>query len=268
MDIGRDQIRDRCTEAVFERGETYRAEGRIQRRDRFGSLVTATVQGSRLYEVTVGLTEEAVSTTCTCPYTGPGDCKHVVAVLLDVTENPPADESERIETVIDDVSFDDLRSFVVDELARSPEMRERFLARFGDTFETSVDEFRADVERLFGEHARDDGIVVEAIGFSRFLEPADRYRERDRYRAAATIYRALFEGIEQNMDRIDAAYDHYTETFQTALDRYVECVQAADLSDDGYQARVDAISDRTTGAVDYLAERYAAALETLRTECE
>jgi uncharacterized Zn finger protein len=268
MDIGRDQIRDRCTEAVFERGETYRAEGRIQRRDRFGSLVTATVQGSRRYEVTVDLTEEAVSATCTCPYTGPGDCKHVVAVLLDVTENPPADESERIETVIDDVSFDDLRSFVVDELARNPETRERFLARFGDTHEQSVDEFRADVEQLFDEHTIDHAVVVEAIEFSRFLNSADRYRKRGRYRAAATIYRALFEGIEGNMDRVDAAYDHYTETFQTALDRYVDCVWEADLSDDEYQAHVDVISDRTTEAVDYLAERYVSALETLRTESE
>lgn len=265
MNVERDQIRDRCTAAVFERGQTYRAEGRIQRRNRFGSLVTATVQGSRLYEVTVDLTEETVSATCTCPYTGPGDCKHVVAVLLDGTENPPADESERIEGVIDDVSSDDLRSFVVEELARSPEMRERFLAQFGDTLGKSVDEYRTDVEQLFDEPARDDGLVVEATDFSRFLDSADRYRDRGHHRAAATIYRALFEGIERNMDRVDAAYDHYTETFQTALDRYVECVRAADLSDDEYQAHVDVISDRTTEAVDYLAERYAATLETLRT---
>ena len=104
--------------------------------------------------------------------------------------------------MIDDVSFDDLRSFVVDELARNPEMRGRFLAQFGDTLEKSVDEYRADVKRLFGEHVRDDGIVIEAIDFSRFLESADRYRERGRHRAAATIYRALFESIERNMDRI------------------------------------------------------------------
>lgn len=268
MNIGRDQIRDRCTAAVFERGQTYRAEGRIQRRSRFGSFVTATVQGSRLYDITVDLTEEDISTTCTCPYTGPGDCKHVVAVLLDVTENPPADESERIEGVIDDVSSDDLRSFLVEELARNPELRERFLARFGDTLQKSVDEYRTDVEQLFDERATADGIVVEAIDFSRFLDAANRYRDRGHHRAAATIYRALFGSIERNMDRVDAAYDHYMETFQTALDRYVECVQAADLSDDEYQARVDVISDRTTQAVDYLAERYVAALETLRTESE
>jgi len=268
MNIGRDRIRDRCTEAVFDRGQIYRAEGHIQRRNRFGSLVTATVQGSRLYEVTVDLTGETVNAACTCPYTGPGDCKHVVAVLLDVTEKPPADESERIETVVDDVSFDDLRSFVVDELARNRETRERFLSRFGDTLEKPVEEYRVTVERLFDEHARDDGIVIEAIDFSRFLESANRYRERGRHRAAATIYRALFEGIERNMDRVGAAYDHYIETFQTALDRYVECVQVADLSDAEYRTRVDVLSERTTEAVDYLAERYGAALEALRTESD
>ena len=95
MDIARDQIWDRCTEAVFGRGQIYCAEGRIQRRDQFGSLVTATVQGSRFYEVTVDFAGEAISTTCTCPYTGPGDCKHVVAVLLDIIENPPADRFRR-----------------------------------------------------------------------------------------------------------------------------------------------------------------------------
>jgi uncharacterized Zn finger protein len=108
--------------------------------------------------------------------------------------------------------------------------------------------------------------AVEAINFARVLDSADRYRERGCHRAATTIYRPLFEGIERNIDCVDAAKDHYTETFQTALDRYVECVRAADLSDDEYQAHVDVISDRTTEAVDYLAERYAAALETLRTE--
>ena len=56
----------------------------------------------------------------------PRDCKHVVAVPLDVIENPPVDESERIETVIGDVSFDDLRSFVIDELARNPRCASNF----------------------------------------------------------------------------------------------------------------------------------------------
>ena len=169
---------------------------------------------------------------------------------------------------LDDVSFDQLRSFLFEELARNPEMRDRFLARFGDAPEKSVDEYRAEVEQLFDEHTTDYPVVVEAIDFSRFLESADQYRERGHYRAAAMIYRALFEGIEENMGRVDAAYDHYAETFQTALDSYVGCVLATDLSDDEYEAHVGTLSERAAESVDYLAERYVTALERLRTEYE
>ena len=45
---------------------------------------------------------------------------------------------------------------------------------------------------------------------------------------AATVYRALVEGIDDNEVRIDAAYDHYAKAVQSALDEYVECVLAAD----------------------------------------
>lgn len=266
MEVGRDRIRDCCTEAVFDRAQNYRDEGRIGRLERFGSLVTAAVQGSQLYEVTVDFAGEGLESTCTCPYTGPGDCKHVVAVLLEIEENLPPDESNRVESALDDVSFDELHSFLLNELARNSEMRDRFLAQFGAASEKSVDEYRAEVEQLFDEHTTDYPVVVEAIDFSRFLDSADQYRERGHYRAAATIYRAVFEDIEENIDRVDAAHDHYAETFQTALDSYIECVLMTDLSDDAYQAHVDTLSERGAESVDYLAERYTTPLKRLRTE--
>ena len=38
-------IRDQCTDAVFERGQNYQQEGRIQQIDRFDDIVTPTVEG-------------------------------------------------------------------------------------------------------------------------------------------------------------------------------------------------------------------------------
>jgi hypothetical protein len=79
MNVDRETIQNRSTEAVFERGENYRDEGRIQRLERFyrstealivsawdacrlilstvpspgiDDLVTAAVSGSKLYDVT------------------------------------------------------------------------------------------------------------------------------------------------------------------------------------------------------------------------
>lgn len=78
---------------MFEPGQKYRNEERIQRIERFDDVVTAVVQGSSRYDVTVERGEQAIDARCTCPYDGAGECKHVVAVLLDVATDPPRDES-------------------------------------------------------------------------------------------------------------------------------------------------------------------------------
>ena len=100
MNVTQDTITDRCTEAVFERGENYYQDGHVQQVDRFDDLVTATVEGSRLYDVTIEFDGRSPDTRCTCPYDGGGDCKHIVAVLLDIAAGPPADDSDRVEGVL------------------------------------------------------------------------------------------------------------------------------------------------------------------------
>lgn len=264
MTLDEKHVRNRCTDAVFERGRSYRSEGRIQRLDRFGDTVTARVQGTRRYEVTLDVGENDTEGGCTCPYDGPGWCKHVVAVALAVAAGPPPDNSERVETVLDDVSTDELRGFVRDALAEHAAMREQFLARFGDDHR-SVDEYREEIAQLFDESA--DPMVFEAIDFSRFFDIAEQYRTRDRYLAAATVYRALFEEIDEKDNLIDGAYDHYARTIQTALDGYADCVLGADPTPEEFDTYAGVLETRATTeprindevfwrALDDLEERY------------
>ena len=161
--------------------------------------------------MTVELGGNTTDTRCTCPYDGAGECKHIVAVLLDVVADPPGDESDRVGSVFQDVPADDLREFVRDALAVRPDLRDRFLARFGDEGKP-FEEYRAEIERLFDQHTQDYPVVTNAIDFSHFFNIAEQYRERDRYLEAATVYRGLFEGIDDNEVRIDAAYDHYAKS--------------------------------------------------------
>ncbi|WP_245575982.1 SWIM zinc finger family protein [Haloplanus natans] len=245
MDLDKAKIREACTDAVFERGRNYRDERRIRRIERFGGVVTAAVRGSSLYDVTVELGENTIDARCTCPYEGAGECKHVVAVLLDVVADPPQDESERVDGVIEDVPPDDLRAFVRDALAENPDLREQFLARFGDSGK-SVEEYRDEIQESFDQHTQHYPVVTEAIDFSHFFEVAERYRGRERYRAAAITYRALFEGIDDNYTRIDAAYGRYTKSLQSALDGYVECVLAADPDQDEFEKYRGVLEDQAT----------------------
>lgn len=265
MPINENSIRDLCTDAVFERGENYRDEGRIRRLSRVDDTVTATVQGSRRYELTLDLSADRFTPQCNCPYDGAGECKHVVAVLLDLADGLPADEGERIERTLEDVGFEDLRAFVRDELAHNAAMRERFIAEFGDTPTKSAEEYRKEVDRLFEDHTDEYPVVVDAIDFSRFTDLAERYRERENYRQAAAIYRALAAGIDGNIHLVDAAYDHYAQAFTSALDAYVECVSLADLDADEQRAHVEFLSKRANEeGTDYHREHFRTALTDLR----
>jgi uncharacterized Zn finger protein len=262
MDLDETIIRSLCTDAVFERGRNYRAEGRVRRIDRFEDLVTAAVQGSSRYDVTVELGGTGIDARCTCPYDGGGACKHVVAVLLEVAADPPEDESGRIEAAIEDLSTDDLRAFVRDALAEHPELRDRFLAQFGDTGR-SVEAYREEVEQLFDEHTRDYPVVTDAIDFSHFLDLAEQYRERDRYPDAATVYRAVFEGIDDNEVLIDAAYDHYARTMGSALDGYVDCVLAADPGPEAFERYAGVLEARASSDPPVNSGQFRRALEDL-----
>jgi len=260
MDVDEETVRNRSTDAVFERGQNYREEGRIQQLDRFDDLVTATVSGSKLYDVTIEFGGRSIDTTCTCPYDGRGDCKHVVAVLLDIATGAPQDESERVEAVLEDVSADDLRAFVRDALAEHSELREQFLARFGDDHK-SVEEYREEIAHLFEQHA--DPVVFEAIDFSRFFEIAEQYRDRERYLAAATVYRAVFEEVDEKSNWIDGAYDHYARTIQTAIDGYADCILATDPTPEEFDTYAGVLEARASTEPPINNEQFRRALDDL-----
>ncbi|OYR68849.1 SWIM zinc finger family protein [Halorubrum ezzemoulense] len=260
MNIDTETIRDRCTDPVFDRGQTYRREGRIQQLNRFDERISAVVSGSNPYDVTVKLGSQSLETRCTCPYDGQGDCKHVVAVLLAIADDPPEDGSERIDSVLADVSDEELRTFVHKILATHSRAREQFLAQFGDEHK-SVDEYRQEISHLFEQHA--DPVVFEAIDLSRFFDIAEQYRERDRYLAAATVYRAVFEEVDEKFTWIDGSYDHYAQTLQTALDGYGDCVLAADPNPEDFETYAGVLETRAAKESEINNRQFWRALDNL-----
>jgi len=80
---------------------------------------------------------------------------------------------------------------------------------------------------------------------------------------AATVYRALFEGTDDNDVSIDAAYDHYDEALQSALDGYVECVLAADTDRGEFEKYSGVLEDQTTSAHPANTEQFYRAIDSL-----
>lgn len=268
MSVDRAAIRELCTEAVFERGQNYYAEGRIRDRRRVDDVVTATVEGSKRYDVTLSLSEPDFDPWCTCPYDGPGECKHVVALLLSLIDELPEDEGERINEVFADIETSALQAFVREELARDDAMLDRFLAEFGAASEKSHDAYREDVVKLFEEHTEEYPVVFEAIDFSRLTDLGERYRAQGNYRQAAAVYRGLVTGIDDNVELVDGAYDHYATVFRNGLDALVACVAAADLSPSEYDEYEEFLVKRIESGTHVHREEFERALSELEDAIE
>lgn len=268
MQVTNTTIRDLCTAAVYERGETYLAEGQIQQLSRFDDTITAVVRGSRDYDVQLYLTADGFAPQCSCPYDGPGVCKHVVAVLLRLEDEPPENMADRIESVLHDADADKLREFLGEELQSNPALANRFFAWFGEPTAQSVDEIRADIDRLFEETNPEYPVVFDPIDFSKFFDLAATYRERDEHQLAATVYRALIEGFDDNMDSVDGAYDHFAETVQTALDSYVDCLANADFAAEEQTASLDFLKNRAASGIPHLRDRFQNAANELAEQLD
>lgn len=268
MDITEDAVRDLCTDAVFERGERYRSEGRIREIHRVDSTVTAVVIGGRQYDVRVDLATDGFAPWCDCPYDGPGTCKHVVAVLLRCVDDPPPDKGDRLDAALDGADADELRAFLREELATDANLRDRFLVRVGEPTRQSADELRTSIDRRFEETNPKYHVVFEPIDFTQWFDLANEYREQGQYASAATVYRALVKSLDDNMERVDGAYDHFSSAFSRALDGYVGCVATAERDADAVTDAVAFLNERAMSGTPFLAEHFEKAAVELREKAD
>ena len=264
MDVTQDAVRDICTDAVFERGERYLVEGRIREIHRVDTTVTAVVSGSRQYDVRVDLATDGFARWCDCPYDGPGACKHVVAVLLRCVDDPPPDDGDQLDAALDGADADELRTFLRDELAADADLRSRFLAHVGEPTRQSVDGLRTSIDRRFDETNPEYHVIFEPIDFTQWFDLANEYREQGQYASAATVYRALVESLDDNVERVDGAYDHFSRAFSRALNGYVDCVATAEGDADTVADAVAFLEERATSGTPLLAEHFEKAAVDLR----
>lgn len=266
MTVDDADVRDLCTDAVFERGATYHRDGRVREVHRIGETVTARVRGSESYDVRIesGDDGDVTAAQCSCPYDGPGLCKHVVAVSLAMGEGDCEDGPD-LESHLERASDDDLREFTRQALRHHPDLREQFLSIVGEPPDRSIEEYREDVDALFEEHTEEYPVVVNAIDFSRVTDLAERYRERRAYEEAARVYAGLADAIAASANLVDGAYDHYAQTHRNALEGYVDCVKSADLDDEAFEEYAGHLASRRQAVVDYYADQYARALQDLES---
>jgi uncharacterized Zn finger protein len=126
MPITEATIRNLTTVQSYERGQDYYRRGMVYDVQKRGDALIAEVEGSGYepYKVTVEVTEdEVLSTWCTCPYDGGGDCKHIVAVLLTYLHKPDQiTERSTIDDLLTNLGEAELRELLTNLLETEPHL--------------------------------------------------------------------------------------------------------------------------------------------------
>jgi hypothetical protein len=277
MNVDRSTIQNLCTDPVFDRGQNYHEDGRIQRLDRFDEIVTAVVRGSSPYDVTVEFGGNSIDTRCTCPYDGGGECKHIVAVLLAVedreieaesTATAAQTETVDIASLLEQTSAEELRTFLLEMFKDDRDIRERFVAFTGEEPGKTLYDYKSEIERLFSDAASRGGWVEYGawIDFSQYHELAKTHRARGHVDAATDIYRALAEVISENMDRVDDSSGHYGHELERALESYAETLDEQELDHEDKRPYIEyLVGESVTADYEFVSDTYEEALQTLCT---
>lgn len=275
----RDEIRSLCTEQSFERGITYYNQDRILELAVDGREVTATVRGSSDYQVSAVIEDDTIRTSCSCPYDYAGDCKHIVAVLLAVEYQgadlgtgksgaPVSHSAPDVETLVEQTTAEELRTFLLEILEDNREIRDRFLAFSGADVGKTLYDYKREIDRLFNDAAGRHGMINydTRISFSKYHDLAETRRNQEDVETATTIYRALAETIRENLDRIDDSSGHYGRELERAVAGYAETLVEADLDHEQKRPHIEYLFEEFVEAdYGFASDYYDDALRTLCT---
>ena len=277
IDLDEDDLRQLCTESSFSKGERYFEEGRVRIKEATPSRVKAVVSGTENYQVEIEMGEE-FSGECDCPYDWGGLCKHIVATFLSIIRDEGEIENlteksnsewESAKSLLKRADPDALRSFLLSEMEKRPDLVNRFKAVFGKEGEgRSLDDYKAEVESLYDD-VEYHGYVPygEDVDFSSLTDLSKLYIKKGDFLEAAKIYQALAETIADKIDDVDDSYGNYGGEFSNSIDAFTDCIVKAGLDADGRRPYIKYLFDEyMRGDPDYFQSDYSIALDKLCCE--
>ncbi len=176
--ITESDIRKRGNASTWSRALRYHQDDAVRRVVWQAPRLTAEVYGSQPepYEVSVAFDgNQIVSTRCTCPYNRGGDCKHILAALLQVAHQPESIEViPPTESLLEDLDAESLRALVLELTAIYPHLGEevvRFIRRKGIVSAAQ----RPATSKEVAQEAEILGRQIRAETRAEFQMPDERY---------------------------------------------------------------------------------------------
>lgn len=251
--ITESDILERTDEGRFKRGREYQRKGAVKDRvSREGNL-EAGVEGSyrQPYRVSVSFSDDGIkSTSCSCPDDYYGDCKHVVAVLLDLLDNDDAfKEVEPVEKTLEGRSKEELTLLIQEMLEREPSLKRLldeplpgFSRSKGSTETVDRTLYRQDVRNIIeGYNERGDEWHVSS-SLQSLVKKGRKHLEKKELGEAEAIFEAV---VKETLDLYRLIYGHESGeiygTIDNAIDGLIECLKASHEKTEMRREIVDAL---------------------------
>lgn len=274
MKLTLEDIRSLCTESSFERGIEYFKAGKVTNLKQVGNQITATVEGTEDYLVTIYQDNHKISAACTCPYDRGGYCKHIIATLLALLINNQekisnkSENEDKSEEILNHLSLDEFKDFLRTEFKNNPTLKENFIIYFSGkgSKERNLFDYKKEINQFFHEIGDRHGFIKYGmnIDFSEYYNLADRFEKVGNILESATIFQALSEVVAENMGNVDDSDGYYGDEFVWALENMVRCINQLKLDYKEKKKYIQYFFDQyVANDPDYFREYYGDALKEI-----
>lgn len=240
-------------ETILERGYDYYQDGCIREvNDLGGGDYEATVEGTEPYTVTLHLEGNKVTDySCDCPYDWGPVCKHVAAVLYYLREHGLGEmekdgvcisktgskeketkkksEKQQVESLLEELPADELRSFLRRSFAEDKNLKRSFLAYYAvRQCPQSKDLYVSQVQALLGKYEDRGGYVgyYEARNLGkaviRLLDEVSGSKDEDRMRSVVYMAEAVIEEMTKMLDYSDDSDGEISGSIREAINQLDE----------------------------------------------
>ena len=249
MPVPLNQFENYIDKIILNRGLQYYEDGHVHDPDEISpGEYEFIVEGSLYYTVQITLEDGMITDYgCDCPYDLGPVCKHVVAALyylreemedqyIEIEENPkqttlsdqPAKRktiTEQVNELLEIISHDELKLFIVEQAATNRSFRNLFLSSFAqfnpdETKELYSDQVRATLNMATNRHGFIEwsavGMVTHSI--STLLNTAEKQVENRNYNTAFLICTAIMEEVSDLLEVSDDSDGEMYGMVETAYD--------------------------------------------------
>ena len=231
---------------IWLRGVDYYRDGRVLDLHYRNSEVTAQVEGSEIYTVSVTLNKDRNRITdyfCDCPYGEDGTpCKHLAAVLCavqDVPKSPIPEEKNghTVEAMVELLSESQMRNLLIRFAEGNPYIREMIqLAATNELPQSQKDQWEADLGELTDSMSDRHGFIdyEDASEYCDALEEYMNDQLPDLLFAGKTMdafqltWLTFQTGLEQDMDDSDGGLSILASF---CMDAWSQILKQADLEE-------------------------------------